>query len=266
MSAVHETSRSELSCCQAVEFPERLGELPLRFTAYADSVWVSARRSFPRATRRWAAALVVVGTHIAAFMLMRDELLRQRSVGETPEFVSILVPDETRETRAHASAAQPRRQIAARPRGPVANGNANVSKVPRAAPEETAPRAIRPPRIDWLGEAESAARDQIASEADRKRRSDWLSRGIDPETHPLVLAMKPMFGKTPEFGWSHEHTHRIEHVPGGPLLFWINRRCVIAFLGLAIFPACALGHIEPNGALFEHMSDASLPEGPNTVP
>ena len=241
-------------------------ELSLRGAVEVCVVWISARRVFAGATRRSAAALVVVAAHIAAFLLMRDELLRQRSVGETLEFVSFLVPDETRATRAHSPAVQPRRRSAARPRRPAATDAAHVSEDARSIPNEITPQATATPQIDWLDEAAKAAQDQVASEADRKRRAEWLSRGTDADTHPLVAAMKPMFAKTPEFGWSHEHTHRIEHPPGGPLLLWINRRCLIAFVGLAIVPACAIGHIEPNGKLFEHMSDGSLPPGPNVAP
>jgi hypothetical protein len=223
----------------------------VRSTAYADSLWLSYRHFVQLRARRCAAALVVVAVHVTLFVLMRAEVLRQPSVAEMPVFVSIFVPDQMRGLR-----------TTGRARAPARSGGTRASRVvPREARPKETPQPIAPPpplRVDWLGEAELAARDQIASEADHKRRSDWLSRGTDPETHPLALALKPMFGKTPEFGWSHEHTHRIEHPPGGPLVFWINKRCVLAFVGLAIIPACAIGHMEPNGALFEHMNDADL--------
>jgi hypothetical protein len=209
---------------------------------------------------------VVVAVHVAVFVLMRDELVRQRSSAEMPVFVSLFVPPEmpTRPLRGG-----PRRERTKRARASVRSAEARASGVvPREArssvesatpePKGIAPQPIAPPPVDWLGEAELAARNQIASEADRKRSANWLSRATDPETHPLALAMKPLFGKTPEFGWSHEHTHRVEHPPGGPLLLWINKRCAIAFMGLAIMPACMIGHMEPNGALFEHMKDADL--------
>ena len=195
-----------------------------------------------------------MAAHIAAFVLLRDELLRERSVGETPEFISIFVPLRT---QGKPSPAHPRQHGAQRVPRAALTERARATKIPpQEIPKNIAPQPSRAaPSIDWLGEAEKAVQDQLESQADRKRSAQWLSRGANPETHPLVFALKPLSGKRPEFGWSHEHTHRVEHVPGGPLLFWINRRCVIAFVGVAIIPACAVGHIEPNGALFEHMDD-----------
>jgi hypothetical protein len=143
-------------------------------------------------------------------------------------------------------------------RKPLGAGRADrAGRAGRGAPSE-APQLLQTPHpIDWLAEAERAARDEIASEADRKHRAEWLSRGTDAESHPSVQAFRPLFPKTPQFGWDHARTHRIEAIKGGPLLVWINDRCFLAFLGLAIIPVCKIGHMEPDGALFKHLHDAA---------
>jgi len=228
-------------------------------------------------SRRGTAAFVVVVAHVTAFWLMRHALLGRPSPVETIEFVSLSIPTEsardahatriteetTRASRFPRSASEPRR--------PSENRRSKMrSSVEHSLRIEPQPAPRRPihgaPAIDWLGEAESTAQREIASEADRKRGEEWLARGTDPQTHPLMQALRPMYGKTPAFGWSHARTHRIEPVKGGPLLVWINDRCFVAIAALFIMPACALGHIEPNGALFEHMHDADVPVGVNVVP
>ena len=234
------------------------------------------------AKRRGAVALVVLAAHVTAFLLMRYELLHPEPAAEAPELVSIWLPAETigrsrtarqpnlatgtvsapHPTRKPMRAAQAPPSVA-----PPLKRESSVARSTARAPNKASPPPVAPPHaIDWLGEAERAARDEVASEADRKRRAEWLSRGTDAESHPLVRAFKPLFPKTPEFGWYHARTHRIEPIKGGPLLIWINDRCFLALLGLAIIPVCKIGHIEPDGALFEHMHDEAPFEVPLAVP
>jgi hypothetical protein len=207
--------------------------------------------------RRGAVALVVVGAHVAAFLSMRYALLHPSPSVETPEFVSIWLTAQAivRSRNASRPHTKARMLSGLRPtRRPLGAGRAGRTQQPNQSP---LPSVQTPHAIDWLAEAERAAQGEVASEADRKRRAEWLSRGTDAESHPLVQAFKPLFPKTPPFGWYHARTHRIEAIKGGPLLIWINDRCFLAFLGLAIIPVCKIGHMEPDGALFEHMHDAA---------
>ncbi len=229
------------------------------------------------AKRRSAAALAVVGAHVAAFLLMRAGLLHPRPTVETPEFVSIGLPASSTSTSSNATngstpgtagAARTSRAATKAKRATRARrGKAGSTERSNGVQPEQTPQPIEShPPIDWLADAEFAARDEIASDIEKRRRAEWLLRGADPETHPLIQALKPMYPKMPEFGWDHARIHRVEHVQGGPLIVWINDRCALAFLGLAVLPVCQIGHMEPNGALFEHIHDPGPPPVPNPLP
>lgn len=107
----------------------------------------------------------------------------------------------------------------------------------------------RPPSasIDWSKEAEFAASRQI----DSLERSRTRGGGFAP---PAVNLKTPLTPK-PEFGWSHVQTHRIESLPPGGTLLWINERCALVVNG-GLLPICNLGKTEARGDLFEHMRDA----------
>jgi hypothetical protein len=234
------------------------------------------------AKRRGAVALVVIGAHVTAFLLMRHALLHPKLTVEVPEFVSLWLTSQTAvraaaahrptaATRALAPSPAARETLraagAARAGAQPAAAEPSVERATGSEPKQASPLSVETPHaIDWLGEAEHAARDEVASEADRKRSAEWLSRATEAQTHPLVRALKPLYGKTPAFGWSHARTHRIEAVKGGPLLIWITDRCLVVFAGLAILPVCKIGHMEANGALFEHMHDAAELEGALATP
>lgn len=60
---------------------------------------------------------------------------------------------------------------------------------------------------------------------------------------------------TPGFTWKYR---RVEITEGGFPIIHINDQCVaIPFLLMMVF--CKIGHIEPQGDLFEHMRDPHSP-------
>jgi hypothetical protein len=105
--------------------------------------------------------------------------------------------------------------------------------------------------IDWNSEAELAADHQtrLAAEShhralDRRRPGANLNGGLAPGA------------KQPEFAWDHARIHRVEPIPGGGMIVWLNDRCAIAFLVIFPFATCGVGKIEARGDLFDHMRDA----------
>jgi hypothetical protein len=231
--------------------------------------------SVDRTKRRCAAAVVVLGAHIALFLLIRYQLLHPHAAVQPPEFVSIwLTPETLARSRAPsasreatgASRTSPapikgKRMSRTRPIQPESSVESSTGLQPKQSPHLKAP-----PAIDWLAEATTAARDEIASENETKHRAEWLSRGTDPETHPLMQAFRPLYPKAPEFGWYNARIHRVQEIKGEGLLIWINDRCFLLFAGLAFIPVCKIGHMEANGALYAHMRDPDPPVVPNPLP
>jgi hypothetical protein len=105
-----------------------------------------------------------------------------------------------------------------------------------------------PPSIDWDKEIELAVQSS-QNKADKEvgyrnlaaltpAQRDWLQ-----QNH-----MEP---GSPGITWKQS---RVEVTPGGFPIIHINDHCVLVpFLMMMVF--CKIGHIEPNGKLFEHMRD-----------
>jgi hypothetical protein len=132
------------------------------------------------------------------------------------------------------------------------------------APVQPAPVEPPPAKIDWNAEAALTARQQAQSvAAPRSRALDKHGTGTD-----LDGGLGPDPGSTPEFGWDHAHTHRVEALEGGGSLLWINDRCFIVMAGMIPFPMCGIGKIPVRSDLFDHMRDLPAPEphANNTAP
>jgi hypothetical protein len=130
----------------------------------------------------------------------------------------------------------------ARPTSRRSVGDSGLKAVANTAPSSDEGNAIHPP-IDWAAELDRAARDSVPAEpAAEPRNFGFPHRSATPSS------------KTPDFGWSHARTHRLESIPGGGLLVNLNDRCVIVFTPFP-FPFCRLGEKPANGDLFEHMHD-----------
>lgn len=106
--------------------------------------------------------------------------------------------------------------------------------------------------IDWEEEAERAAENAIANSDEENgfrdlsalspQQLDWIRRNH----------MEPA---QPGIAWTYR---RVEITKGGFPIVHINDHCVaVPFLLVMVF--CQIGHIEPNGRLFEHMRDPANP-------
>jgi hypothetical protein len=109
-----------------------------------------------------------------------------------------------------------------------------------------------PPRIDWEKEAELATQNAI-SNADTLNSYRDLS-ALSPEQLSWVRQnhLEPAARGIP---WKYR---RVEIAQGGFPIIHINDHCVaIPLLMMMVF--CTIGHIEPEGDLFEHMRDPRDP-------
>jgi len=106
-----------------------------------------------------------------------------------------------------------------------------------------------PPPIDWDKEIELAAQN-AQSKADEEAAYRNLA-ALTPAQRDW-LQQNHMEPAPPGIAWAQP---RVEVTPGGFPLIHINDHCVLVpFLMMMVF--CKIGHIEPNGKLFEHMGDA----------
>jgi hypothetical protein len=136
--------------------------------------------------------------------------------------------------------------------------------VPVPAPVEPPPPEQTSAKIDWNAEAALTAKQRAQSAAAPGPRAlDKHGAGTD-----LDGGLGPDPGYTPEFGWDHARTHRVEALEGGGSILWINDRCFIVMAGLIPFPMCGVGKIPVRGDLFDHMRDlpAQEPKANNTAP
>ena len=185
--------------------------------------------------------IIIVGVHVG-LMVVFSSSRRLRPKTE---------PNERSMTVVFLSESLPSSQSPAVPR--------TSRKSPTRAATQTDSTAITssevepppPPAIDWADEAKLAASRQIdALERSRNRGGSIVAPEINLEAGP-----RPK----PEFGWSHAQTHRIEPLPEGGTLVWINERCALVING-GLLPICKLGKIQARGDLFEHMHDAPGPD------
>jgi hypothetical protein len=134
--------------------------------------------------------------------------------------------------------------------------------VPR--PAEPPPAEQKPAIIDWHAEAVLTAKHQAQSAAAPPPRAlDKTLGGMYVDVGP---GLDPW--NTPEFGWDHSRTHRVETIEGGGSMLWINDRCFVVLYGMIPFPMCGVGKIPVRGDLFDHMRDSQVqaPAANSTAP
>ncbi len=120
----------------------------------------------------------------------------------------------------------------------------SVPPVPSSPPLIPPPASVvtgTPPLTDWDREAERVARAAVAPIPRR------------PFGMPGSSADAP--APTPEFGWSHAMTHRVESLPSGGFVYNLSERCSIVVLYLPL-PVCHFGKPPARGDLFDHLHDA----------
>jgi hypothetical protein len=198
---------------------------------------------FQRRAQQSSIIAVVAALHIAAcwLLLATTHPLTIPTSSQRLQLVFILPPvippeSNTKSPASTLRAQRPSQQSTVTP--PAAQ--------PNTAPSSDERGAIHPP-IDWAAELDRAARESVPAEPSR-----------EPRNFGFPHAATAPSSKSPEFGWSHARTHRVESIPGGGLLINVNDRCVVVFIPFPFF-GCGLGKKPPNGDLFEHMHD---PTGP----
>jgi hypothetical protein len=196
-----------------------------------------------------AAAVLVL--HVAAvwLLLTRSLVLHVRRLTENLQLVFLPpAPPPELPPPAPQAVTLPHRVPRARPAPETAPVPPDIPTPLLPIPEEN--NAITPP-VDWDAELTRQAQDSVAAEANQHYREFDFPRP------------PPGLEKTPEFGWSRTHTHRVESA-GGLLVVHLNDHCVLVFLPLP-FAFCGVGHIPVNDQLFKHMHDPP-PSGGGSAP
>lgn len=188
---------------------------------------------------RIALLIVAVLVHVGLLVIFSISRTAHRKTERDEETLTVVLLADTLATK--------------EPNRPVESTRKRYKSAKRKVPPDaaiTAPSEVEappPPAIDWAEEAKLAASRQIDSlERSRNRGAGRVAPGVKLEPRP-----EPK----PEFGWSHAQTHRIERLPEGGTLIWINERCALVVNG-GLLPICKLGKIQARGDLFEHMRDA----------
>ncbi len=190
---------------------------------------------------------LVLATHAALVFLLSSygvPRLARRAANDSLVFLTLpertSLPSERRLPRQGPTLHQPKDLPQARQPAPL--------PVPQEPPAENPPLTI-----DWMAEAERTAEQQAQLAAEAHHRAlDKHGPGADMDG-----GLGPEPGKKPEFGWYHARIHRVQALPGGGYIIWINDRCfipAIGFIGIP-FPLCGIGKIPVRGDLFEHMRD-----------
>jgi hypothetical protein len=163
----------------------------------------------------------------------------------------------------------------AAPAAPVTHRAGRAAAIGNTSP--AAPVALPPPPdtgtaitlpappgagVDWSAQLPGAAQAELDNEKKLHEQLGALLRKFRIEDDPR----NPHPAPSSSFRWYDAGIHRID--TRGPLPVWhLNDRCVmLAF----IFPACAIGHIEAHGDLFDgaaaaHAEKLATPR-PNDVP
>jgi hypothetical protein len=206
---------------------------------------------------RSVALIVVLAAHVGLIVVFSVSRKLHREIPEEERSMTVVfvsrIPAGEPVSRSHLESEVNRRR-----EGKVSKRAASFTRPTPLESAAIAPQLSEveessgPASVDWSKEAELAASRQIDSLENARRRS----RGFTPLEANREPRKAPM--SKPEFGWSHARTHRIEPLPEGGTLVWINERCALVVNG-GLLPFCKLGKIETRGDLFEHMRDAREP-------
>ena len=200
--------------------------------------------------RRPLIFLAVLMIH-AAFILLVIRTARLPIFLSTPMNAPLVLLSLPHDARVAADAARPGR-LAAQRRSATSKLRASSPSASKAATSNAITVAPDLPKIDWEEEAERAAENAVANSDEENgfrdlsalspQQLDWIRRNH----------MEPV---QPGIAWTYR---RVEITKGGFPIIHINDHCVaVPFLLVMVF--CQIGHIEPNGRLFEHMRDPANP-------
>ncbi len=127
----------------------------------------------------------------------------------------------------------------------------NASSAPVTPLVEAAPPT---PRIDWPHELELSAQNRVADEEKGKAYRD-LAKSLSPSQLDW-LKQHHMEPASPGLAWK---SPRVEVTKEGIPIVHISDHCVLVPLLFVPMVFCSIGHIEPNGDLFNHMHDPKPP-------
>jgi len=202
--------------------------------------------------------LAVVAALHAALLLVALRWQMQLDLRSEESLIFLPLPS-------HVQAAEDTAPVPDQPhKKPAPAHDTQLVTVPVPARPELPPTEEPPAKIDWNAEAALIAKQQAqAATAPGPRALDKHGAGTD-----LDGGLGPEPGYTPEFGWDHARTHRVEALEGGGSILWINDRCFIVLAGMIPFPMCGIGKIPVRGDLFDHMHDLppQEPKANNTAP
>jgi hypothetical protein len=189
----------------------------------------------------------------AAFILLAIRTARLPIFLSTPMNAPLVLLSLPHDAPVAANAVRPGRLAAQRR---LATSKPGASSPRASNPEAATSNAITVapdlPKIDWEEEAERAAENAIAN-SDKENGFRDLS-ALSPQQLDWIRRnhMEPA---QPGIAWMYR---RVEITKGGFPIIHINDHCVaVPFLLMMVF--CQIGHIEPNGRLFEHMRDPANP-------
>jgi hypothetical protein len=117
--------------------------------------------------------------------------------------------------------------------------------------EELTPR----PQIDWQHELELAALNGVTDEETTRSYLD-LSKSMSPSQLEWLKQHRMEPASSPGLTWKRP---RVEITKDGLPIVHLNDHCVLVPLFLIPMVFCSVGHIEPNGDLFNHLHDPRQP-------
>ena len=215
-----------------------------------------------RIRARLASVLLVVAAHVLAFIaILQISVLPQKEVDDSS--TSVMFFTSALDAAAAPIAGVPLRQRFREGSGsPIPTVTDDVSTA-ITQPSPTLPPSEPPsPKTDWYGQLEGAAESTLESVRQREAEAGALTRKYRLKPDPR----DPHATGTKGFRWYDAGIHRIDTRGSIPVLH-VNERCVlIAF----VIPACAIGHIEVHGDLFDdaarEQGERLATAGPNDVP
>jgi hypothetical protein len=212
--------------------------------AFATSLHVRPARTGAARLRRPTILVLVVALH-AALLLIASRWQGRVDLRSVESLVFLALPAH----RESAEEAAPPPDVLRKE--PPLTQDTQLVVVP--TPAEPPPIEQSPAIIDWNAEAALTAKRQAQSAAAPPPRA--LDKRLAGMYVDGGLGLEPW--NTPEFGWDHARTHRVETIEGGGSMLWINDRCFIVMYGVIPFPMCGTGKIPVRGDLFDHMREPS---------
>jgi hypothetical protein len=194
----------------------------------------------------WRAAVffAVLAVHaVLLFLVIRAARLVSLPRRPSQSLIAILLPDALRPTRSEQAppARVPRSSAPKHERPPPDNAITLPPEIPAQ------------PLIDWEHERQLAAQNDVAN-AEKEANYRNLS-GLSQDQLKWIRENR-MIPAPPGITWQHPRFEFDIH--SGLPIYWINDHCVLVLL----MAFCGIGHIEPNGQLFDHMHDAPEPNPP----